>query len=424
LKSTSGMVYLYVSMKVDYITLSIPIFFILIGIELLYSLKKKVQLYRVNDSVTNISLGIGQQVTGVFMKTALFYGYLYLYENVRFYNIEQSLWSWIILFLGVDFFYYWFHRLSHEVNVLWAAHIVHHQSEDYNLSVALRQSWFQNAFSWVFYLPLALIGFDPIMFLTLSSFNTLYQFWIHTRTINKMGPLEWIFNTPSHHRVHHGSDPKYLDKYHGGTLIIWDRLFGTFQEELEEPHYGITKPLKSWNPLWANFHYWKDLFKMADATPKLSEKIQVFLRPPGWMPAVFGGPEIPAEIDEKTYSKFNPKTSMLLNCYILIQFAIIIGITSLILFKTSELSLLQLAIGVVWILTAISGFGALLENKRWGVGTENFRLMVIPLILFLFTDLPSNLLIFVSGMAYATISIFVFRYAQQRHYRFINSEKT
>ncbi|HMT30288.1 MAG TPA: sterol desaturase family protein, partial [Bacteroidia bacterium] len=117
----------------------------------------------------------------------------------------------------------------------------------YNLSVALRQSWFQSAFSWVFYLPLAFAGFDPVMFLTLSSFNTLYQFWIHTRAIGRMGPLEWVLNTPSHHRVHHGSDPRYLDKNHGGTLIIWDRLFGTFKEEDVEPHYGITTPLQSWN---------------------------------------------------------------------------------------------------------------------------------------------------------------------------------
>ncbi|MBK7390231.1 MAG: sterol desaturase family protein [Bacteroidetes bacterium] len=166
-------------MKVDYIALSIPIFFLLIGIELLYGVIKKVKLYRLNDSITNISLGIGQQVTGVFMKTALFFGYLYLYENYRIMTLESTVLVWILLFIGVDFFYYWFHRLSHEVNAMWAAHIVHHQSEDYNLSVALRQSWLQSAFSWVFYLPLAILGFEPVMFLTISAFNTLYQFWIH-----------------------------------------------------------------------------------------------------------------------------------------------------------------------------------------------------------------------------------------------------
>ena len=197
--------------------------------------------------------------------------------------------------------------MSHQVNALWAAHIVHHQSEEYNLTVALRQSWFQGWFSWVFYLPLAFAGFDPIMFLTLSSFNTLYQFWIHTRAIKSMGFLEYILNTPSHHRVHHGSNPKYIDKNHAGTLIIWDRLFGTFQKEEEEVYYGITKPLASWNPFWANIHYWDDLVKTARQSPKISDKIKVFINPPGWFPDHLGGFQNAPEIDVTSYKKYNPE---------------------------------------------------------------------------------------------------------------------
>ena len=223
-------------MEFNYITLSIPIFFLLIGIELIVGRLKKEKLYRFNDALTNINLGIGSQVVGIMTKGLLFLAYLYLYEN-RIFTFENTWVTWLFLFLGVDFFYYWFHRASHEINAMWAAHIVHHQSEDYNLSVALRQSWFQGWFSWAFYLPLAVVGFDPIMFATMASLNTLYQFWIHTTTIKTMGPLEWIFNTPSHHRVHHGSNPKYIDRNHAGSLIIWDRMFGTFQQEEEEGKY-------------------------------------------------------------------------------------------------------------------------------------------------------------------------------------------
>ena len=190
----------------------------------------------------------------------------------------------IVLFLGVDCAYYWFHRIAHEYNAPWAGHVVHHSSEDYNLAVALRQGTFQGLFSWVFYLPLALVGFPPAWFAAVSSFDTLYQFWIHTRLIGKLGPLEWVFNTPSHHRVHHARNPKYLDKNYAGTLIIWDRMFGTFQAEEEEPVYGLVKPLNSWNPLWANLHVWNDLFRDAWLAPRWSDKLRIWFMPPGWRP--------------------------------------------------------------------------------------------------------------------------------------------
>ncbi|MFT4595538.1 MAG: alkylglycerol monooxygenase, partial [Psychroserpens sp.] len=225
-------------MNFSYISLSIPIFFLLIGIEFLIGYVKKRKLYRFNDALTNINLGIGQQTIGIAMKVVLGFGYLFIYENARIFDLEHTTLNIVLLVLGVDFFYYWFHRASHQINFLWAAHIVHHQSEDYNLSVALRQSWIQGWFSWTFYLPLAFIGFNPEIAFPIIAFNTLYQFWIHTTTIKSLGPLEWIFNTPSHHRVHHGSNPKYIDKNHAGSLIIWDRMFGTFKQEEDEPVYG------------------------------------------------------------------------------------------------------------------------------------------------------------------------------------------
>ncbi len=186
-------------------------------------------VYRLADSVTDLSCGILQQVVEVFLKTALFAGYAWLFAAHRLFDVPMdAAWAWAACFVGQDFLYYWFHRWSHEVGAGWAAHVVHHQSEEYNLTVALRQGALQPAFSWVFYLPLAVLGFPPAMFLAVSSFNTLYQFWIHTRLIGRLGPLEWVLNTPSHHRVHHGRNPRYIDRNHGGTLIVWDRLFGTF----------------------------------------------------------------------------------------------------------------------------------------------------------------------------------------------------
>ena len=240
------------------ITLSIPAFFILIAVELLINKMKKTNLYRLNDTISNLSSGIISQVVGVFTKIVTIGVYVWIYNNFRvFKNIPNEWYTWILLFIGVDFFYYWFHRLSHEVSVLWGTHVVHHQSEEYNLSVALRQSATQTFGSFWFYLPLAFIGFSPTLFATIAAIQTLYQFWIHTRLIDKMPAwFEYFFNTPSHHRVHHGVNPKYIDKNHGGTLIIFDRMFGTFQLEEEEVHYGVTSQLKSWNIAVANFDYY------------------------------------------------------------------------------------------------------------------------------------------------------------------------
>ena len=384
-------------MKVDYIALSVPVFFILIGIELAWNFYRKLNYYRLNDSIANLSQGIGQQLTGIFMKTALFFGYKYIFEHWRLLDLPQSIWIWIILFISVDFFYYWFHRMSHQVNALWAAHIVHHQSEEYNLTVALRQSWFQGWFSWVFYLPLAFAGFDPIMFLTLSSFNTLYQFWINTRTIKSMGPLEWILNTPSHHRVHHGSNPKYIDRNHAGTLIIWDRIFGTFQKEEEEVYYGITTPLASWNPIWANVHYWDELLRTARQSPRWGDKINVFLKPPGWFPAHLGGFKPAPEIDPQLYKKYDPQYHQQLTGYVLIQFVVGLAAGSAILFLQGSLPSAALISGTTFVIFTLLTCGALLEEKKWKVKFEYARL-VLGILIVLLLDFPVGYQVIFSGL--------------------------
>lgn len=368
----------------DYIALSIPVFFILIAIELAYSYFNRLNYYRLNDSIANLSQGIGQQITGIFMKTALFFGYKYIYDHWRVFDLPSTVLVWILLFIGVDFFYYWFHRMSHEVNALWAAHIVHHQSEEYNLTVALRQSWFQGWFSWIFYLPLAFLGFDPIMFLTISAFNTLYQFWIHTRAIGNMGWLEYIINTPSHHRVHHGSNPKYIDKNHAGTLIIWDRIFGTFQKEEEAVYYGITKPLASWNPVWANFHYWFDLAALSAKARNWQDRIMVFFKAPGWQPAYLGGYQPAPGIDVVNYKKFDGTARFSLSMYSLYQFVIALTAGSALLFAYLHMETAQNVAATVFIIATLVSCGALFENNKWLTIFEWIRLISSFFLVLLF----------------------------------------
>lgn len=375
-------------MKVDYIALSVPIFFLLIGVELIYTYFKKLHYYRLNDAISNISQGIGQQLSGIFMKTALFFGYFYIYTHWKIWEVPVTWWSWIILFIGVDFFYYWFHRASHEINALWAAHIVHHQSEEYNLTVALRQSWFQGWFSWIFYLPLAVIGFEPIMFLTMTAFNTLYQFWIHTKAIKTMGFLEYVINTPSHHRVHHGTNPKYIDRNHGGTLIIWDRLFGTFQQEEEEVQYGITKPLNSWNPFWANFHHWADMINMARKTPNLHNKIKIFFQAPGWVPSDYQGDREYSAFDpDNKYDRKGPSGFM---WYGVFQFLLALTAGTYVLNNYASWEWVTAFAAAMFVLSTLVTSGAVFDQSHWLFPYEVARILLSFSLFFLWdiTSIP------------------------------------
>jgi len=363
-------------MKVDIIALSIPFFFLLIGVELAYSYFKKLHYYRLNDSLSNLSQGIGQQLIGIFMKTILFFGYSYIYDHWRLFDLPATLWVWFLLFIGVDFFYYWFHRMSHQVNALWAAHVVHHQSEEYNLTVALRQSWFQGWFSWVFYLPLALIGFKPMMFLTLIAFNLLYQFWIHTKLIGNLGWLEYILNTPSHHRVHHGSNPKYIDKNHGGTLIIWDRMFNTFQKEEEPVYYGVTTPLASWNPVWANFHHWFDIFRSVRKAGSWKDKLLIFIKPPGWQPAIVQADDNAYKTEYAYTGKYDSTADPHLTAYSFFQFIIALSLGSVLLFKFTAIEMFQAFSLAAFIILTLVSCGALFEDKKWLMFFEYIRLLL------------------------------------------------
>lgn len=362
----------------DYIALAIPLFFVLIVLELAWSAWSGRKVYRFNDFVANMGCGIGSQIVGAFTKVGIFAVYLAVYDNWRLFTLENSALTWVATFLLIDMLYYWFHRLSHEVNFLWAAHIVHHQSEEYNLSVALRQSWWQGLFSFWFYIPVALLGVHPLTIVTVGAFITLYQFWIHTKALNKLGPLEWLFNTPSHHRVHHGSDPKYIDRNHAGTLIIWDKIFGTFQEEEEEPVYGITTPLGTWDPVNANFHYYRELVALAKRATRWPDKLRVFLKPPGWRPKELGGFQGPTQKDRATYRKFDTQVSTGISVYVLLQFILLLAVSSFFLFRQGDLSQLQRWATALLIVIWVMDLGLLMEGtKRWVYGVEFIRMAVL-----------------------------------------------
>lgn len=394
-------------MDINPIVLSIPIYFLLIAIELLIQFFSKKHFYRLNDAVTNISCGVTQQITGAFVKVITLAVYAVIYENWALMNVPVTWWSIILLWLLVDLCYYWAHRMSHEVNVMWGGHVVHHQSEDYNFSVALRQGSFQGLWTFWFYLPLAVIGFDVTTFLLINALNTVYQFWIHTETIGKLpGPIEYIFNTPSHHRVHHGRNPKYIDKNHAGSLIIWDRMFGTFQEEEEKPTYGITKPINTWNPVWANLQHYVDMYGQVVATKGLKNKIGVFWHKPGWQPEELGGYQEIPEIDKVSYSKYNTAPALQLSIYVLVQFLAILGITSLFLFTQDSLDIYQKLAYAGVIIWSVTQFGIIFDhNSKW-INLEYARVFICALVLFYL--IPNEMTVILTGFYAAISSVWYF----------------
>ncbi|MEO8649736.1 MAG: sterol desaturase family protein [Acidobacteriota bacterium] len=264
--------------------IAIPFFAAMIAIEAAFDRRGRRDFYSTRDAWTNIFIGFVSVAFGALFGLVFGLIYAFCYDIAPFKFPSDAWYSWVILFFVDDFAYYWFHRISHETRLFWNFHVVHHSSEHYNLSVAVRQSWFSGILHWIFYAPIMLLGFAPWMFAVMHGFNLIYQFWIHTRFVNRLGPFEWIFNTPSHHRVHHGVNNQYLDKNYAGVLIIWDRLFGTFAGEDEEPLYGIIKPIRSHNWLWINTHAWHEMWQEIGRRPTLGGKLR----------CIFGSPNIDA----------------------------------------------------------------------------------------------------------------------------------
>ena len=262
---------------------AIPFFVFTVILEIILTVKVKLEHYEFKDAGTSILMGLGNVFIGLFTKTMVLGIFLFLYQ-FRFFTISFVWWSWIILLFAEDFCYYWFHRISHESRLFWASHVVHHSSKEYNLSTALRQTWSGSFYSFVFWIPLILIGFHPVMVLVQMSISLIYQYWIHTELINKMPKwFEAIFNTPSHHRVHHATNAQYLDRNHAGIFIIWDKLFGTFEAEIEKPVYGLVTNIETYNPVKVAFIEWKNMLKdLFTSKTSLINKLKYLIKPPGW----------------------------------------------------------------------------------------------------------------------------------------------
>lgn len=266
---------------------AIPFFFALILIELVVMAVRPDEDYvgfARKDTAASLSMGLGNVIVNLSWKGVVLVAYAGLWQ-LSPWRIEPTVGAWVALFVLEDLCYYWFHRVHHEVRFFWASHVVHHSSRHYNLSTALRQTWTPMT-GIAFWAPLALLGFHPWMILTQMSISLLYQFWIHTEAIDRLPrPVELVLNTPSHHRVHHAANPQYLDRNYGGILIVWDRLFGTFEPEVERPVYGLTKNIRTYNPVRIAFHEFAAIAGDVRRASSWRDRAGHVLRGPGWQPA-------------------------------------------------------------------------------------------------------------------------------------------
>jgi sterol desaturase/sphingolipid hydroxylase (fatty acid hydroxylase superfamily) len=399
------------------IALSVPLFFLLIALELYVTRRRHQRAFALHDSIASLSCGVGQQAIALVTAAAKAGGYALVFARFHLLEISpRSPLAWLALLLGTDLAYYAYHRASHRVNFLWATHAVHHQSEEYNLTTALRQSWFTGFTAWIFYLPLAIIGFPTAMFVAMYTLITLYQFWIHTRAVDRIGLFEAFLNTPSHHRVHHGIDPAYIDRNYAGVFIVWDRLFGTFEPERREPVYGTVKPLASFNPFRANVEPWAQLFALARQTRRLRDRVWLFLAPPEWRPADLGGTVVIPGVSRGSQRKFEAVAPRGLDAYLVVTFAlVVIGTTALLGFE-EQLGSTGEILAAAAILVGVVTPGALVEARRWAVPLEWIRLAaLVPLAAWLARGSAHALVIAaIVGAGALGLAIWVGRYRSRR----------
>lgn len=368
----------------DYILYAIPFFVVLIGLELLVDHWRGVSTYRLADAINSLSAGVLSQITGLLTKGLGLLIYAFVWQHLALFELPaQPLWVWLWAFVLYDFCYYWNHRLGHERNVLWAAHSVHHQSEDYNLSTALRQSSTGFIFGWIFYVPMAVLGVPPLVFVSVAALNLLYQFWVHTRHIPKLGWFEWVFVTPSNHRAHHAQNARYMDRNYGGVFILWDRIFGTFEEEsAHDPViFGVTRPLASWNPLWANLQFYMLLWHDAQRAQSPWDKLRIWFMRTGWRPADVAAKYPLAKVDLSQFVKYEVALSRGQKRYVAVQFALCALLSSYLLAISASLPLVWLLVCCAWLAFSLFGFGVWLENRPAALWLELARLLLnLPLL--------------------------------------------
>jgi sterol desaturase/sphingolipid hydroxylase (fatty acid hydroxylase superfamily) len=348
------------------IVLAMPVFLLAIALEFAVGLARGRNTYRLNDTLGSLGLGVMSQVAdafGTLFKVAM---YSWVFQHVALFELSpSSLWVWLGALLGYDLCYYGLHRAGHRVGVLWAAHVVHHQSEDYNLGTALRQTSSGFLLGWIFYLPLAVVGVPPLVFGVVALIDLLYQFWVHTQQVGKLGWFDRWFCSPSNHRAHHGVNERYLDKNYGGILIVWDRLFGTFVEENDADPvvYGTRAPLRSFNPLWANLQVYRELALDSWRTRSWADKLRVWLAPPGWRPADVAARWPKPAFDIATVQRFDPPLAPRAAVLAVALFVATLAGLGLFLWYVHRLSLGEQLAGSVALVAALWAIGALTQPR-------------------------------------------------------------
>lgn len=370
----------------DLLTFSIPFFLTAMLMEFALDRWKGWGLYRLNDTIGNLSTGILNRIIGLTYKSLFLVIYIPLftllqpyYQWVGFNWSIDNVWHLALAVLAYDFCYYWKHRICHEVNIFWAEHLVHHQSEDYNLSTALRQSSGGLQLDWIFYLPLLLIGLPAEIVIVAGAIDLIYQFWVHTQKIPKIRWLEWFVITPSNHRVHHAQNAVYVDKNYGGILILWDRLFGTYQQELEtEPClYGVRKPLNTFDPVAANLQHLKRMAIDAWHTKSWWDKCTLWFRPTGYRPEDVEKSMPVASTDLTNFKRFNPEISPGLRNYAFAQHLCYTATTLSLLWFTSVLSFWQLMGSVIALIICLAINGRILDGHPISERLETLRLAAL-----------------------------------------------
>lgn len=371
-----------------YATLTpIAIVFILIEIGLSWYYKK--DLVSFEELIANFGTALGNQTTNVLVAAGVYFIYGFLWTHFRLIdNIEMTWYNFILLLLGVDFIFYWVHRWGHHVNIMWAAHSPHHSAEEMNFAVALRASVTQRLFSFFFFWPLTIIGFKPVDIYAMTAIHLFIAFLHHTELIRKLWRwVEYVFTTPSHHRVHHGVNFKYLDKNFGEFLIVWDRMFGTFEEEHEKVVYGMYHPPKSWNPISINFHYYITLWNNAKAAPYMVDKVKIWFMPLTWRPRGLPPLEPLVESTPENQEKYRPTPMPHAKPYLILHLILGVVLMLYVIKADSSWSTAERWAGAFLLWHTIVDWGGVMEAKRWVFFSENIRIVYGTILMILFCGL-------------------------------------
>jgi alkylglycerol monooxygenase len=348
------------------IVLATPVFLLLIAVEIAWGWASGRNTYRLDDAINSISLGMLSQLSAVLTRllrvgiyTAVFSG-VALWRNDAFWT---TWYGWLLALVFYDLCYYWLHRAGHESAVFWAAHVVHHQSQDYNLSTALRQTSSGALLGWVFYLPMAMSGVPPLIFGVVAVIDLLYQFWVHTEHVPQLGWFDRWFCSPSNHRVHHAVNDRYLDRNYGGILIVWDRMFGSFQEEGEPCVYGTRSPLNSWDPLWSNLEVYWALLHDSWYARSWSDKVKVWFKPPGWRPADVAARFPKPAFDIAKVQRYHPPITPAIAWFGAVQFAALLLGVVIFLWHADQMALAQSAVWLAALATGLWSVGTVLQGR-------------------------------------------------------------